>query len=219
LEQLQINDKNFPPRAVLHEIGRAKDELVGPAEFKRMYASDYRMSKIAALYELYQQKLKANNALDFDDIILLTIRILSNFPDVLGYYSDKFRYIMVDEYQDTNTAQYTLVSMLAGKHGNICVVGDDDQMIYGWRGANLRNILDFEKDFPDCRIIKLEQNYRSTKTILDAANGVIKNNAERKEKKLWTENSEGTPIRRYEAFDEHDEAYFVAGVMRSLKNA
>lgn len=219
LEQLQINDKNFPPRAILHEIGRAKDELIGPVEFKRLYSSDYRLSKIAALYELYQRKLKANNALDFDDIILLTINILSNFPEVLDYYADKFRYVMVDEYQDTNTAQYTLVSMLAGKHGNICVVGDDDQMIYGWRGANLRNILDFEKDFPNCRIIKLEQNYRSTKNILDAANHVIKNNSDRKEKKLWTQNEEGTPIKRYEASDEHDEAYFVAGMMRSLKNS
>lgn len=219
LAQLQINDKNYPPRSVLNEIGRQKDELVGPEQFKQMCASDFRMSKIAALYELYQRKLKANNALDFDDIILLTIRILSNFPDVLNYYSNKFHYVMVDEYQDTNTAQYTLVNMLAGKHGNICVVGDDDQMIYGWRGANLRNILDFEKDFPNCRIIKLEQNYRSTKTILDAANGVIKNNTERKDKKLWTQNNKGTPINRYEAADERDEAYFVAGMMKSLKRA
>lgn len=218
LEQLGINDKNFPPRSVLSEIGRAKDELIGPDQYKRLYASDYRLSKIAALYELYQKKLKANNALDFDDIILLTIRALSDFPEVLEYYSDKFHYIMVDEYQDTNTAQYTLVSMLARKHGNICVVGDDDQMIYGWRGANLRNILDFEKDFPNCRIIKLEQNYRSTKVILDAANGVIKNNTGRKEKKLWTNNDKGSSIMRYEAADEHDEAYFVADTMKSLKN-
>jgi DNA helicase-2/ATP-dependent DNA helicase PcrA len=219
LDQLGINEKNFPPRSVLHEIGRAKDELLGPVEFKRLYASDYRMGKIALIYELYQQKLKANNALDFDDIILLTIRLLSNFPEVLDYYADKFRYILVDEYQDTNTAQYMLISMLASKHGNICVVGDDDQMIYGWRGANLRNILDFEKDFPNCRIIKLEQNYRSTKNILSAANEVIKNNTGRKDKELWTQNEQGCPIKRYEASDEHDEAYFVAGMMRNLKNA
>ncbi len=217
LQQLNINDKNFPPKTVQHEIGRAKDELIGPKEFKQMYAGDYRLSKIAALYELYQQKLKANNALDFDDIILLTIRILANFPDVLSYYQGKFRYLLVDEYQDTNTAQYTLVSMLADKNKNICVVGDDDQMIYGWRGANLRNILDFEKDFGQCRVIKLEQNYRSTKTILDAANGVIKNNQGRKDKKLWTENTSGTPIRRYEGSDEHDEAYYTAAMMRSMK--
>lgn len=217
LEQLGINDKNFPPRSVLHEIGRAKDELLGPAEYKRLYASDYRLGKIAAIYELYQKKLKANNALDFDDIIYFTIKVLSNFPEVLSYYTNKFRYIMVDEYQDTNTAQYMLVSMLAQEHGNICVVGDDDQMIYGWRGANLRNILDFEKDFNNCKVIKLEQNYRSTQTILDAANCVIGNNHERKQKKLWTQNDKGTPVKRYEASDEHDEAYFVAGMMRSLK--
>ncbi|NLO99215.1 MAG: DNA helicase PcrA [Clostridiaceae bacterium] len=219
LDQLNINEKNFPPRTVLNEISRAKDELIDPERFSLMYASDYRMSKIAAIYELYQKKLKANNALDFDDIILLTIRILSSFPEVLDYYADKFRYIMVDEYQDTNTAQYMLVSMLAAKHGNICVVGDDDQMIYGWRGANLRNILDFEKDYPDCRIIKLEQNYRSTKTILNAANNVIKNNSGRKEKKLWTNNTEGKVLNRYEAVDERDEAYYIASTIKALKNS
>lgn len=219
LDQLNINEKNFPPNSVLGEISRAKDELIYPDKFMRMYASDYRMSRIAAIYELYQKKLKANNALDFDDIILLTINILSGYPEVLDYYADKFRYILVDEYQDTNTAQYMLVSMLASRHRNICVVGDDDQMIYGWRGANLRNILDFEKDYPDCRVIKLEQNYRSTKIILDAANNVIKNNMGRKSKKLWTENSKGTPVNRYEASDEHDEAYFVARTMRELKNS
>lgn len=217
LEQLGFNEKNFPPNSVLHEIGRAKDELIYPDQFQKMYASDYRMGKIARIYELYQKKLKSNNALDFDDIILHTIRLFSEFPEVLDYYADKFRYIHVDEYQDTNTAQYMLVSMLASKHGNICVVGDDDQMIYGWRGANLRNILDFEKDFKSCRVIKLEQNYRSTKTILEAANHVIQNNAGRKQKRLWTENPEGHPINRYEASDEHDEAYYIANVIRSLK--
>ncbi len=219
LDQLNINDKNFPPRTVLNEISRAKDELIDPEKFSIMYASDYRMSKIASIYELYQKKLKANNALDFDDIILLTIRILSNFPEVLDYYADKFRYILVDEYQDTNTAQYMLVSMLATKHGNICAVGDDDQMIYGWRGANLRNILDFEKDYPNCRIIKLEQNYRSTKNILEAANNVIRNNGGRKEKKLWTNNTEGKFLNRYEAIDERDEAYYIAGTMKALKKS
>lgn len=217
LEQLGINEKNFPPSSVLHEIGRAKDELINPAQYMKMYASDYRLGKIARIYELYQKKLKSNNALDFDDIIFLTIRIFSEFPEVLDYYAEKFRYIHVDEYQDTNTAQYMLVSMLASKHGNICVVGDDDQMIYGWRGANLRNILDFEKDFKSCRVIKLEQNYRSTKTILEAANHVIQNNAGRKQKRLWTENPEGSLVNRYEATDEHDEAYYIAGVIRSLR--
>ena len=219
LDQLNINDKNFPPRTVLHGISRAKDELVDPERFSLMYASDYRMSKIADIYKLYQKKLKANNALDFDDIILLTIRVLSDFPEVLDYYSDKFRYILVDEYQDTNTAQYMLVSMLATKHGNICVVGDDDQMIYGWRGANLRNILDFEKDYPNCRVIKLEQNYRSTKTILEAANNVIRNNGGRKGKQLWTNNAEGKLLNRYEAVDERDEAYYIAGTMKALKKS
>mgnify|MGYP000870996551 CR=1 FL=1 len=219
LDQLNINEKNFPPMSVLHEISRAKDELIDPKRFSLMYESDYRMSKIAAIYELYQKKLKANNALDFDDIILLTIRILSTFPEVLDYYSDKFKYILVDEYQDTNTAQYMLVNMLAAKHGNICVVGDDDQMIYGWRGANLRNILDFEKDYPDCRIIKLEQNYRSTKIILEAANNVIRNNYGRKEKQLWTNNGEGKLLNRYEAVDERDEAYYIASTMKELKKS
>ena len=194
------------------------DEIIGPMEYKKINSFDFRLSKIAEIYEFYQQKLKANNALDFDDIIILTIQILSKFPEVLNYYSDKFRYILVDEYQDTNTAQYMLVSMLASRHNNICVVGDDDQMIYGWRGANLRNILDFEKDFKNCRIIKLEQNYRSTKTILAAANQVIKNNRDRKSKELWTQNKEGTPIYRYEAEDERDEANFVVNMIRTLKN-
>lgn len=217
LEQLNLNEKNFPASSVLHAIGRAKDELIGPAQFQKMYASDYRMEKIGRIYELYQQKLKANNALDFDDIILLTIRLFSEFPDVLDYYASRFRYIHVDEYQDTNTAQYVLVKMLASVHGNICVVGDDDQMIYGWRGANLRNILDFEKDFKPCRIIKLEQNYRSTKIILEAANHVIQNNTGRKPKRLWTENRQGNPVNRYEAADERDEAYYIAETIRSLR--
>jgi len=216
LDQLNINEKNFPPNSVLGEISRAKDELIYPDRFKRLYASDYRMGKIADIYELYQKRLKANNALDFDDIILLTIKILSEFPEVRDYYASKFRYILVDEYQDTNTAQYMLVSMLASVHGNICVVGDDDQMIYGWRGANIRNILDFEKDYPDCTVIKLEQNYRSTKTILEAANNVISNNRGRKSKRLWTQNAKGTPVKRYTANDEHDEARYVAETIKSL---
>jgi len=219
LEQLGFNEKNFPPGSVLHTIGRAKDELIDPAQFQRMYASDYRLGKIGRIYELYQKKLKANNALDFDDIILFTIRILSEFPEVLDYYAWKFRYIQVDEYQDTNTAQYVLVKMLASAHGNICVVGDDDQMIYGWRGANLRNILDFEKDFSPCRVIKLEQNYRSTRNILEAANCVIQNNTGRKPKRLWTENPQGSPVNRYEAADERDEAYYIADTIQSLRES
>lgn len=219
IAQLGINDKQFPPKTILSEISKAKDELVSPEQYMQVMASDFRMRKIAEVYALYQKKLKASNAVDFDDIILLTIHLLNDFPAVLAYYQDKFKYVLVDEYQDTNTAQYMLVSLFAHKSRNLCVVGDDDQMIYGWRGANLRNILDFESDFPGCCTVKLEQNYRSTKNILDAANGVIQNNAGRKAKKLWTESKSGSPIHFYEAGSEHDEAYFVANQMRDqVKN-
>ena len=194
LKELNINDKNFPPKSMLSEIGRAKDELITPEMFTKMYQTDFRMSKVAKIYELYQKKLKNNNALDFDDIIMLTIKLLMEHPEVLEYYQRKFKYILVDEYQDTNTAQYSLISMLA-KDTEVCVVGDDDQSIYGWRGANIRNILDFEKEFKDAKVIKLEQNYRSTKTILGAANSVIKNNHGRKSKKLWTDNEQGDCIK------------------------
>ncbi|AGC69464.1 ATP-dependent DNA helicase PcrA [Thermoclostridium stercorarium subsp. stercorarium DSM 8532] len=215
ISQLQYNEKLFPPKMVLAEIGRAKDELIDPEKYAIMAGSDFRLSKIARLYELYQKKLKANNALDFDDIIMYTLKIFDDFPEVLEYYQNKFKYILVDEYQDTNTAQYVLVSMLAQKHRNVCVVGDDDQSIYGWRGANIRNILEFEKDFKGCRVIKLEQNYRSTANILNAANNVIKNNFGRKPKTLWTENGEGDKVRVYEALDEKEEAYFVANQIKS----
>lgn len=216
LKELNINEKNFPPRSMLEMIGRAKDELIEPATYEKMYAADYRMSKVAKIYELYQKKLKQNNALDFDDIIMLTIKLFSTHPEVLEYYQRKFKYILVDEYQDTNTAQYSLISMLSQKSRNLCVVGDDDQSIYGWRGANIRNILDFEKEFKDCKTIKLEQNYRSTQTILDAANCVIKNNCGRKNKKLWTENKGGDRIRHCECANEHEEAYFIANEIKRL---
>jgi len=215
LERLGYNEKNFPPRQVLAYIGRAKDELINPEAYSINAAYDFRLRKISGIYSLYQKKLKANNALDFDDILLHTLKIFDENPDVLAYYQDKFRYILVDEYQDTNTAQYMLVSMLARKHRNICVVGDDDQSIYGWRGANMQNILDFEKNFQGCRVIKLEQNYRSTERILDAANNVIKNNYGRKPKSLWTKNSKGEPVCVYKAYDERDEADFAASVIRN----
>jgi len=215
LERLGYNEKNFPPKQVLAYIGRAKDELLYPEAYSINAVYDFRMRKISDIYTLYQKKLKANNALDFDDILLHTLKIFDENPDVLAYYQDKFKYILVDEYQDTNTAQYMLVSMLAKKHRNICVVGDDDQSIYGWRGANMQNILDFEKYFQGCRVIKLEQNYRSTERILDAANNVIKNNCGRKPKSLWTKNSKGEPVCVYKAFDERDEADFAAGVIRN----
>lgn len=215
LQRLGYNDRNFPPKQVLAYIGRAKDELISPEAYSINAASDFRMRKISDIYTLYQKKLKANNALDFDDILLHTLKIFDKNPDVLAYYQDKFKYILVDEYQDTNTAQYMLVSMLAKKHRNICVVGDDDQSIYGWRGANMQNILDFEKHFHGCRVIKLEQNYRSTERILDAANNVIKNNYGRKPKLLWTKNLTGEPVYVYKAFDERDEADFTAGMVRN----
>lgn len=218
LKELNLNDKNFPPRSVLEMIGKAKDELVDPGMYTRMYASDFRMSKVASIYELYQKKLKQNNAVDFDDIIMCTVKLFNEHPEVLDYYQRKFKYIMVDEYQDTNTAQYMLVSLLAQVKKNLCVVGDDDQSIYGWRGANIRNILDFEKEFKNCKTIKLEQNYRSTKTILDAANSVIKNNYGRKSKKLWTDNNEGVNIVNYVGGNEHDEASFVANEVQTLKS-
>lgn len=219
LKELNLNDKNFPPRSVLEMIGRAKDELIEPGAYTSMYASDFRMSKVAKIYELYQKKLRQNNALDFDDIIMQTIKLFSEHSEVLDYYQRKFRYVLVDEYQDTNTAQYMLISLLAKGSRNLCVVGDDDQSIYGWRGANIRNILDFEKEFKDAKVIKLEQNYRSTQTILDAANGVIRNNIGRKSKKLWTDNKEGNKIIRFEGGNEHEEALFVAGEIQKLASS
>jgi DNA helicase-2/ATP-dependent DNA helicase PcrA len=219
LKELNLNEKNFAPKSVLGDIGRAKDELIDPDTFAKVYAADYRMSKVAKIYQLYQKKLKQNNALDFDDIIMLTIKLFSSNPEVLDYYQRKFKYILVDEYQDTNTAQYSLVSMLSQRSRNLCVVGDDDQSIYGWRGANIRNILDFEKEFKDCTTIKLEQNYRSTQTILDAANHVIKNNFGRKNKSLWTENKGGDKLKHCQCANEHEEAYFIASEIKRLSTA
>jgi len=219
LKELNLNEKNFPVKAVLDQIGRAKDELITPDDFMRMYEADFRMSNVAKIYKLYQRKLVQNNALDFDDIIMQTIKLFLDNPPVLEYYWNKFKYILVDEYQDTNTAQYSLVSLMAQKSRNLCVVGDDDQTIFSWRGANVKNILDFEKEFKDCTVIKLEQNYRSTSTILDAANNVIKNNIGRKRKKLWTENGKGDAICRYEAGNEHEEGAYIASQIRKyVKN-
>lgn len=210
LKELSLSDRNFPPRVVLSHISRAKDDMLDPQEFEKRYESDFRMSKIAQIYVLYQKKLKANNALDFDDIIFNTVLLLSKNPGVLEYYQNKFRYILVDEYQDTSNAQYMLISLLAGKHRNLCVVGDDDQSIYKFRGANIRNILEFEKDFSDARVIKLEQNYRSTQTILDAANQLISNNRGRKGKRLWTDKDKGDKVVLFNAENEHEEGRFIA---------
>ncbi|MDD5602865.1 MAG: DNA helicase PcrA [Eubacteriales bacterium] len=214
IKELSFDEKLLPPRTVLDYIGRAKDDMTGPEEYSAACGQDFRMKQIADIYILYQKKLRESNALDFDDIILKTIELLSKNPPVLSFYRDKFSYILVDEYQDTNLAQYKLVSMLTGTHSNLCVVGDDDQSIFSWRGANIGNILDFEKEFRNCGVIKLEQNYRSTSNILEAANSVIGNNSGRKAKRLWTENVKGEPVQRYEASTEHEEAAFVAACIR-----
>lgn len=216
LKELNYNEKNFPPREILSAISNAKDQLMGPAKFKDRYGRDFRLKKIGDIYTLYQKKLKANNAMDFDDILFNTVKLFENNEDILRKYQHKFKYIMVDEYQDTNNCQYKLVNLLAKEHGNLCVVGDDDQSIYSWRGADIRNILNFEKDFPNAKVIKLEQNYRSTQTILDAANNVIKNNRGRKSKRLWTEKGGGVPIVYYKAFNERDEADFIIGEIDRL---
>ncbi|MEA4961953.1 DNA helicase PcrA [Lutispora sp.] len=216
LKELNYNEKNFPPKEMLSSISKAKDQLMTPGRFMDRYGRDFRLKKVADIYSLYQKKLMANNALDFDDILFKTVELFQNNPDVLQYYQNKFRYIMVDEYQDTNYCQYMLVNLLAKSHRNLCVVGDDDQCIYSWRGADIGNILNFEKDFPDTKVIKLEQNYRSTQTILDAANSVIDKNFGRKSKRLWTENGEGKPIVYYKAMDERDEGDFIIGEIDRL---
>jgi DNA helicase-2/ATP-dependent DNA helicase PcrA len=213
LKELNLDAKKFEPRSVLAMISGAKNELIDPVQFAKN-AGDYFQQTVAKVYELYQKKLKSNQSLDFDDLIMTTIRLFKEVPDVLEYYQKKFRYIHVDEYQDTNRAQYVLISMLAEKYRNICCVGDADQSIYKWRGADISIILNFEKDYPEAKVIKLEQNYRSTKTILQAANGVISNNRMRKEKKLWTDNPQGEKIYVYNGDSEHDEAYFIVETIK-----
>lgn len=217
LKSLNIDDKMFTDRSVLSEISNAKNEMLEPKDYGTKYAGDYRKSKIAEIYELYQKRLKENNAIDFDDIINYTIKILTENADVLEYYTDKFKYVLVDEYQDTNKAQFTLVSILASRYGNITVVGDNDQGIYSFRGADISNILNFEKDFPGTTIIKLEQNYRCTGNILKAANAVIKNNENKYDKKLWTENEEGNLPTIYQGDDEYDEARYIVEQINHLK--
>jgi len=217
LKSLNIDDKIFTDRSVLAEISNAKNEMLEPKAYSVKYAGDYRKSKISEIYNLYQKRLKENNAIDFDDIINYTIKILTENEDILEYYTEKFKYVLVDEYQDTNKAQFTLVSILAAKYGNITVVGDNDQGIYSFRGADITNILNFEKDFPGTTIIKLEQNYRCTGNILKAANAVIKNNEAKYEKKLWTENDEGSLPEIYQGEDEYDEATYIVEQINHLK--
>lgn len=208
LKRENIDPKKYEPKIFIGEISKLKNDLLTPAKAEAE-ADDFYSRMVATVYKGYQQQLVRNQALDFDDLIMTTIRLFERVPDVLDFYQNKFQYIHVDEYQDTNTAQYTLVNMLAQKFKNLCVVGDSDQSIYGWRGANIHNILSFEKDYPNARTIFLEQNYRSTKTILQAANEVIRHNTERKPKGLWTANQQGEKIHYYEAMSERDETEYV----------
>ena len=217
LKSLNIDDKMFTDRSVLSEISNAKNEMLEPSAYLAKYNGDFRKQKIGEVYNLYQKRLRENNAIDFDDIINYTIKILTENPDVLEYYTCKFKYVLVDEYQDTNKAQFTLVSILASYFGNITVVGDNDQGIYSFRGADISNILNFEKDFPGTKIIKLEQNYRCTGNILKAANAVIKNNENKYDKKLWTQNEEGHLPCIYKGDDEYDEARYIAEQINHLK--
>jgi len=217
IKQVNLDDKLFSDKSVLSEISNAKNDMLDPQSYKLKVTGDYRKEKIALVYELYQQKLIENNAIDFDDIINYTIRILTENPECLEYYSEKFKYVLVDEYQDTNKAQFTLVTLLAGKYGNITVVGDNDQGIYSFRGADITNILNFEKDFPGTRIIKLEQNYRCTQSILNAANEVIRNNETKYEKKLWTDNERGALPKVFRGDNEYDEANYIVRQINTLK--
>lgn len=216
LKEMNLDDKRFQPSGILSRISNAKNALQDAAAFARQ-AGDFYEQKVADIYSRYEQKLQLNNALDFDDLLMLSIKLLQENKEVREKYQDRFDYLLVDEYQDTNHAQYLLTKFLAAKHRNICVVGDADQSIYGWRGADIQNILDFEKDYPDTKVIKLEQNYRSTQIILDAANAVIENNTGRKPKNLWTENKSGADIIYFQAVDERDEARFVIEQLQNLQ--
>ncbi|MFT3951087.1 MAG: 3'-5' exonuclease [Oscillospiraceae bacterium] len=210
LQELDISEKMFAPRMILTEISRQKDRLVKPAQFETSAAGDYKTLVIAKIYKLYQSKLRAANAMDFDDIICHTVTLFEDNPEILEHYQNLYKFILVDEYQDTNMVQYKLVSLLSGKHRNLCVVGDDDQSIYRFRGATIENILSFEKQFDTCTVIRLEQNYRSTQNILSGANELIKNNLGRKGKSLWTDSGDGEKITVYKAANERGEAKFVA---------
>ena len=220
IKEMDLNEKLYDPNSMIYFISSQKDKLIKADTYINENYNDFRERQKGELYALYQKKLKENNALDFDDLINKTVELFQNYPLVLEYYQNKFQYILVDEYQDTNKAQYEFIRLLSKKHMNICVVGDSDQSIYKFRGADIRNILDFEKDFPQAKTIKLEQNYRSTKNILDAANEVISNNNDRKEKNLWTAEGEGSLITHYQAQNEHDEAdYIVSKIKEKHENS
>lgn len=217
LKDLAMDDKLFTDRSVLSEISNAKNEMLEPEQYTLRVNGEFRKEKIATVYELYQKRLRENNAIDFDDIINYTIKIMMENPDILEYYANKFRYVLVDEYQDTNKAQFTLITLFASKNGNITVVGDNDQGIYSFRGADISNILNFERDFPGTKIIKLEQNYRCTQNILKAANSVIKNNEVKYKKELWTQNDEGNLPHIYQADNEYDEGAYIVEQIEHLK--
>jgi len=215
LKEIGLSEKLFNPRAVAARVSKAKNTLLSPEAYARL-ARDHFSKTSAQVYRLYQERLYLANALDFDDLLMATVRLFEEWPEVLQYYQGLWHYILVDEYQDTNHAQYRLVNLLAARHGNLCVVGDDDQSIYMWRGADLNNILDFERDHPQCKVIRLEQNYRSTQRILRVAGAVVAHNLWRKGKGLWTENEEGEPAIYYQAYDAEDEAAFVAQTVKTL---
>ncbi|AYF54248.1 DNA helicase PcrA [Clostridium botulinum C] len=216
MKELNINDKDINEKEIISKIGKQKDNLITAEEYKKSNEKDFRKNKIADVYLLYQKKLKNSNALDFDDLIFKTVELFKKNPDILEFYQNKFKYIMVDEYQDTNKTQYQLVKMLASAHRNIFVVGDDDQCIYQWRGADIKNILDFEGDYPEAKVIKLEENYRSKANILNAANTVIRHNSQRKNKVLRTQNSDGEKIKIYRAYSDIDEGIFTANEIKRL---
>lgn len=215
LKNLNLDPKKWNERSILGTISNAKNDLIDDVAYE-MQARDLYTEIVAKCYKLYQKELRQSEAMDFDDLIMMTLRLFDQNPDVLTYYQQRYQYIHVDEYQDTNHAQYQLVKLLASRFKNICVVGDADQSIYGWRGADMQNILDFEKDYPDAKVVLLEENYRSTKTILQAANDVIERNKNRRPKKLWTQNEDGANIIYYRANDEQDESVFVAGKIDEL---
>lgn len=218
LKEMNLDPKNYNPRSIRNKISSAKNELIDSKAYAKFANSDYE-EIVLEIFQKYERKLKTNNSLDFDDLLLKPIELFKSHPDILEKYQDHFRYILVDEYQDTNEAQYIIIKMLSEKYQNICVVGDIDQSIYGFRGANYRNILNFEKDYPDAKTIKLEENYRSTGNILNVANDIIKNNKKRKEKILWTQKEEGSKIKYHRAYDEKDEAHYVMGEIKKLINS
>src|SRR5262245_30806233 len=215
LRELDFDERTLTPSTVVHRISHCKNQMLGPADVEQM-ARHPREERIASLYRLYEEKLRAAGALDFDDLLLRVVRLLETVPEALRWYRHVWTHVLVDEYQDTNRAQYRIVQLLTEEHRNLCVVGDPDQSVYRWRGADLRNILDFEKDYPDCRVVALEQNYRSTKRVLDIASAVIAHNIGRKEKRLWTEHGEGDRAAFFRGWDESEEAAFVAQSVRAL---